>query len=68
MQDLIEALTIFAKYTSEDSINCEHDEFQVAVNPYDVSPEDTERLDELSFTPDEYDGFTSRRFGSCQVV
>jgi len=66
MQDLIEALTIFAKYTDAHyPTHCEHDELQVAVNPSDVSEEDLKRLEELSFIPDDYDTFMSRRFGSC---
>lgn len=65
MKDLIEALTIFSKYS--DTLyptHCEHDELFVCVNPELVSPEDLKRLEELSFNP-QGDLFYSFRFGSC---
>jgi hypothetical protein len=65
MKDLIEALTIFSKYDSGDNINCEHDELLICIDPYDVSEEDINRLEELSFTPNDVGGFSSYRFGSC---
>jgi len=67
MNDLIEALQIFAKYTDATWPSwCEHDMFHICVEPEKVSEEDTKRLDELGFFPDEsgYD-FRSYRFGSC---
>lgn len=66
MRDLIEALTIFAKYEAGDLINCSHDELAVCVEPSKVSAEDRVRLEELSFHADEgRDIFYSFRFGSC---
>lgn len=68
MKDLIEALTIFAKYGDPYSpTHCEHDVLTVMIDPADVSEEDKVRLEELSFTPDNYgdDYFTSFRFGSA---
>ena len=64
MNDLIKALTIFAKYESGDVINCDHDEFMVCIDPDSVSVEDKAELSKLSFRPsDEY--FVSFRYGSC---
>jgi hypothetical protein len=67
MSDLIAALTIFLKYQNDQyPTHCEHDMFSVTVNPHDVSNEDIDELDKLSFTADfddEY--FFSFRFGSC---
>lgn len=66
MRDLIEALQIFAKYTeARCPTNCSHDELHVDVDPSIVTSEDMARLDELGFFPNEYDGFSSYRFGSC---
>jgi hypothetical protein len=47
--------------------HCEHDVLHVChIDPEDVSEEDTKRLDELGFIPDEDEGgFMSFRFGSC---
>lgn len=67
MKDLIEALTIFAKYTKEYApTHCEHDVFIVHYVGEDVPTEDErKRLDELGFLwMDEYDGWGSFRFGS----
>lgn len=64
MKDLIEALTIFAKYTDEDVINCTHDELAVCVDPDTVSDEDKARLKELSFDVNDDGYFYSFRFGS----
>lgn len=65
MKDLIEALTIFAKYTQDDRPTiCEHDELIVLVDPSLVSEEDMNRVCVLGFLPsDEY--FKSFRFGSA---
>lgn len=66
MKDLIEALTIFAKYTDDaHPTSCEHDELMVCVDPKLVSTEDLARLAELSFSPHAGDYFYSFRFGSC---
>jgi hypothetical protein len=66
MKDLIEALTIFAKYSDDQHpTHCDHDVMYVGVDPADVSDEDKDRLEELSFLPDEGHGsFKSFRFGS----
>lgn len=65
MKDLIEALTIFSKYTDAAyPTHCEHDELWVVVDPVLVSSEDRARLAELSFLPID-DAFHSFRFGSC---
>ena len=70
MKDLIEALTILAKYMDPDEkwpTHCEHDVLYVCnIEPEDVSKEDKKRLDELGFSPDyDVEGFKSFRFGSC---
>jgi hypothetical protein len=69
MNDLLEAIKIFLKYSqAEYPTNCNHDELRVMVDPAIVSAEDIARLEELGFTPDEYDitdTFISHRFGSC---
>ena len=57
MDDLIEALQIFKKYTNEDVIMC--------VKFSKVSKKDKLRLEELSFIPDGNGQFHSYRFGSC---
>lgn len=67
MDDLIEALTILRKYGNPGRpTNCAHDLLWVNIDPEKVTPEDTERLDQLGFFPDsEGAGFTSTKFGSC---
>lgn len=71
MNDLIEALQIFAKYLEEKNghcpTHCEHDVFMVVDIEEDaLSPEDAKRLDELGFHwSGEYDCFCSFRFGSA---
>lgn len=73
MKDLIEALTILAKYTdSTHPTSCDHDVLRVSVDPALVSAEDKARLDELGFFPEgdeedpdyEPEFFESYRFGS----
>ena len=70
MDDLIEALQIFRKYTdTKYPTNCSHDEMAIMeVEPSGVCKEDVERLDELGFFISE-DGddsyFMSFRFGSA---
>lgn len=62
MRDLIEALWIFSKYTSDERpINTAGEEFFVNVDPGEVSPVDLVRLEELSFHS-EGKGFVSLRF------
>lgn len=65
MKDLIEALTIFSKYTQDNRPTiCEHDELIVLVDPSLVSEEDMARLCVLGFlSSDEH--FKSFRFGSA---
>lgn len=70
LNDLIEALTIFAKYGKGGyaPTNCSHDVFAVCdgIAEDAVSDEDKARLDELGFEwSDEYDSWYSFRFGSC---
>lgn len=67
MKDLIEALTLFAKYTNaKHPTCCEHDVLYVLVDPTKVSTEDRIRLDALGFHAQEDDNnFYSNRFGSA---
>ena len=69
MKDLIEALTILAKYMDLEEkwpTHCEHDVLYVChIEPEDVSEEDTKRLEVLGFFPSDEGGFQSFRFGSC---
>lgn len=68
MKDLLEAITIMAKYT--DSIhptNCNHDELRFnTIDSTKVSEEDLRRLEELGFHDDRDDigGFLSFKYGS----
>ncbi len=66
MDELIEALTIFRKYTdSKYPIGCEHDEMYVHVDQALVTAADVTRLDQLGFFIDDNLGiFKSFRFGS----
>lgn len=67
MEDLIKALQIFLKYGNPSHpTNCSHDELFVDIDPEKVSDEDKDKLDKLGFSPaEEYDGFSSCKFGSC---
>ena len=69
MKDLIEALTIFAKYKNPDyPTHCEHDVLYVMeVTRDEISDEDKKRLDELGFIWIESEGgcWLSFRFGSA---
>jgi len=66
MGDLIEALQILKKYGDPHyPTHCEHDVLHVAIDPKMVSREDKVRLEQLSFSADEFGGFSSYRFGSC---
>jgi len=70
MKDLIEALTIFLKYTGDEysPTHCEHDVLYVApgLEEDKVSEEDKVRLKELGFQwMDDGDCWGSFRFGSA---
>lgn len=65
MSDLIEALQIFLKYGNPHNPTCcQHDILSVVIDNTLVLDDDTKRLKELGFSPDDY-GFTSFRYGSC---
>lgn len=70
MKDLIESLTILAKYQGEDIFSpthCEHDVMLVVgVEEGVVSEEDRARLKDLGWVwHSEYDAWGSFRFGSA---
>ncbi len=68
MKDLIEALTIFAKYANRRSpTHCEHDTLcVVGISEDAVSAEDKARLAKLGFSWSlEFDSWCSFRFGSA---
>ena len=70
MKELIEALTILYKYMSVETkypTQCEHEVLYVFGVDKEMSEEDTKRLEELGFSPNEnYDNsWKSYRFGSC---
>lgn len=71
MLDLIESLTIFAKYGNPHApTHCEHDILFIDINPDEVSEEDKVKLCELGFEvgeagSNEEGGFWSFRYGSC---
>jgi hypothetical protein len=70
MKKLIEAFTIFSKYSdAEYPLNCSHDLLYVDVDPKKVSEDDIKRLKELGFKDgageDLEGGFVSYRYGSC---
>ncbi len=67
MEQLIEALKIFSKYSNaEFPTGCEHDELYVYVDPAIVSDEDRARLEELGFYTIEFnDCFISTKYGSA---
>lgn len=66
MEDLLKAITIFLKYGNpRNPTHCEHDVLHVDIDPELVSDADKQELEKLSFTPDEFNGFSSYRFGSC---
>jgi len=68
MEDLIKALQIFSKYKNKNYPTfCGHDIFVVChISEDEVSDEDKIQLKKLSFSwSDEYDGWSSFRFGSC---
>lgn len=67
MNDLIEALTIFLKYTQTAyPTSCEHDVMYVHVKASEVSFVDKQQLSKLGFEiNEEYDNFYSLKYGSC---
>lgn len=67
MDDLIEALILFAKYDQPRyPTHCEHDTLYVCIDPDLVSEKDKAKLDELGFFVDDTEEcFTSYRFGSA---
>jgi len=68
MEDLIEALKILLKYGNpHNPTHCEHDVLMIAdISPDVVTHEDQERLEELGFIVDRFEGaFISYRFGSA---
>ncbi len=67
MKDLIEALTIFAKYKNEmNPTCCGHDTLYIAgVTKNEVSKEDFARLNVLGFIWTDSEGWLSYRFGSA---
>jgi hypothetical protein len=66
MKDLIEALTIFAKYKDwEWPTHCEHDVLTImGITEEEVSKEDRERLNKLGFLWGD-EAWISFRFGSA---
>lgn len=66
MEDLIKALQILFKYGNpKHPTHCEHDKLYVAIDPSIVSDEDKKELERLGFNEcDEFEAFTSYRFGS----
>lgn len=66
MLDLIEALKIMVKHGDvEYPTHCAHDELFVYPNSMDFTDAEIKRLEELGFEPNDCDGFSSFRFGSC---
>ena len=67
LNELIEALKIFRKYGNPDyPTHCRHDELMICgINPEIVNEEDKEKLDEMGFFVNDYDGFSSYRYGSA---
>lgn len=70
MEDLIEALNIFLKYTGNvrNPTGCEHDILHIYDGPHPdkMDPFDADRLEELGFEWDAHDleQWYSNRFGS----
>ena len=69
MDDLIEALQIFKKYSNTKyPTHCEHDVLYICggIKAVNVTQQDRDRLEEIGFDVDSDDGeFYSFRFGSC---
>lgn len=65
MEDLIKALQIFLKYGNPTyPTHCEHDVLFVAIDPCEVSEEDKQEIEKLSFCEAD-GGFISYKYGSC---
>lgn len=66
MKDLIQALTIFSKYTdTHHPTRCEHDIMYIS-EVGEVSESDSEELVDLGFEYDEHEeAWYSFRYGSC---
>lgn len=67
MKDLIEALTIFAKYqiNTRNPTHCSHDKLAIMYVGELLSPEDAKRLNELGFLWSESDEcWISFRYGN----
>lgn len=66
MENLIEALQIMLKHGDvAHPTHCEHDELHVYPNSMEFTEEELARLEELGFLPNDMDGFTSFKYGSC---
>lgn len=67
MKNLIEALSIFAKYADlEWPTHCEHDFlYIVGITREQVTDEDHARLEELEFIWDDDEGYFSYHYGSA---
>ncbi len=67
MENLIKALKIFLKYANPTyPTHCEHDTLYVCISPDLITDsKDLEELKVLGFSPNDNDGFTSFRYGSC---
>lgn len=67
MEDLIQALLIFNKYSKDEyPSRCDYEVFHICISPRDVSKDDISKLEKLGFEADyENDDFFSYRFGSC---
>lgn len=67
MKNLIEALTIFSKYTNSNyPTSCEHDVLYVQVDPAEVTFDDKIKLNDLGFQANfDNHNFYSYTFGSC---
>jgi hypothetical protein len=66
--NLVEALTIMGQHPTSEirPTQCSHDMLTVMADPASLSDAEKLRLDELSFTVDEYEmGFQSALFGSA---
>lgn len=65
MNDLVKALQVLAKYTTEEQpTRCEYRILQVLVNPAIVSPEDIAQLEELGFYAGDVEGNGDPNWGT----
>lgn len=67
MKNLIEALTIFSKYSNaKRPTSCDHDTLYVNIDPKGINSEDITKLENLGFLADFNNRyFYSFVFGSC---